>query len=178
MDPSETWRPVTQDEVIRQWLITEATNPDHQYADLYQQAANLVTGNRFLSASFFTDDSKTDERRQVFDLVRGDYRLWAPIRNSTTWYDVAMVIKPTETRIHGPFKPEGSLSPSATISGMILWGHERSGPFVILDGNHRWHSVEASYLHTVVSQVYVGLSNTKFELHSETGCKLCLCTQQ
>ena len=57
------------------------------------------------------------------------------------------------------------------LNNIILWGHKKTGPFIILEGNHRWYNKNTYF--PVLASVYVGLSNSKFELHSLCGCKFC-----
>jgi hypothetical protein len=47
----------------------------------------------------------------------------------------------------------------------ILWGHEQTGPFTILEGNHRLTAYAATSREDLRIPVFVGLSSTACYLH-------------
>jgi hypothetical protein len=56
-------------------------------------------------------------------------------------------------------------TPPSQWDSVILWGHEKSGPFTIAEGNHRLISYAASPRAGLKIPVYVGISPTPMVYH-------------
>ena len=165
-----TWKQVPDDEVIWSWLNIEARDPKHQFAKFYEDA---IAGTPIvLEKPNFTNSKENNDRRKVFNKVRGDFSLWKPIHESTKWYRTTMVLnnpfKPS--KIHGPYPPFNRGPTSYDLNNIILWGHSKQGPFIILEGNHRWYSRHPWLPYT--SEVYVGISPQSYFQHSSV-CNKC-----
>src|SRR5205807_8184900 len=80
------------------------------------------------------------------------YYLWAPIHTTTSWYRTRKLLTPF-SRIAGPYPPNILQNGSrVSLNHLILWGHTRSGPFIILEGNHRDRkSTRLNSSHLVIS---------------------------
>lgn len=120
----------------------------------------------------FRDMNENKKREKVFMDVRGKYDLWAPIYKSTKWYKTKILLN--DELVYGPFKPrddELNKGNNLDLNNIILWGHEKSGPFIILEGNHRWFSRKKNKSYYV--NVYVGLSKQKYYIHKITNCGKC-----
>jgi len=194
------WKPVSENEVIYAWLKAEATDPNLEYASYYNKAIAEQGGIKLDDPSF-TDEKENADRKAVFNKVRGNFSLWKPIHETTTWYKTTIITINPFMRIFGPYPLEKHIRPKTSgkddkdenekvdkdenekddshiknfeyksLNNMVLWGHSKSGPFVILHGNRRWYS-RNTYIPYIVS-VYVGLSDQKYELHKESGCEKC-----
>jgi len=68
-------------------------------------------------------------------------------------------------------RPEPLLQPPAEWPPVILWGHERGGPFTIIEGNHRLTAYAASGSRgSLAIPVVVGLSPTPCFWHIFDQC--------
>ena len=165
------WERVSKDEVIWSWLRSEADNPKHQFASVYKKEVIKVGGIN-LDNPFLYDTIENDKRRQVFDKVRGKYSLWEPIQESTKWFKTKIIIFPGLNNIYSAYPPKDENGKTVhNLNGIILWGHRKRGPFIVLEGNHRW--CNRSLFFPYFAEVYVGLSTKKYPLHSITGCNYC-----
>jgi hypothetical protein len=166
-------RPISENEIIWSWLRDEMY-ATHQFTDCYNQAVQKL-GPPNLLVPDFNDAEENVRRRAIFWECRGRFALWDPIYKSTTWYKKRMLILPKVIYpyyIHGPFKPTHNKNIKGTLNGIILWGHDQSGPFIVLEGNHRWYDLNKGYL-PFIADVYVGLSPKAYPLHSTSGCDKC-----
>lgn len=166
-----TWIPISEDEVIHAWLRAEMSHPRQQFGEYYKQYSQGL--NLALENPCFEDKEQNDNRRFVFDKVRGDYSLWRPIHKDTEWYKTYFIYPSLTTIIYGPFPPSIQYSNNsyAKLNDIILWGHEKQGPFIIIEGNHRWYA--SKWFMPQIITAYVGLSPIKYPLHSTCGCKFC-----
>ena len=167
--------PVHEDELIWVWLKHEARNPQHKFAKYYEREIKRVGGIELDHPNFTDDKGENGKRWHVFTEVRGKYLLWAPIYNTTYWYKTVMFITPW-TNFLAPYQPD-FIENNLNIDDMILWGHTTKGPFVILEGNHRWYSWLQRFWRFKFTNVYVGLSDQPYVLHAGTGCTKCLLDQ-
>lgn len=163
------WKEVREDEVVWIWLKAEVLNPNHEFAKYYKDIIGKV-GDIILNNPSFTDITQNEARMTVFNKVRGEYHLWRPIHEHTKWYKTKMVMNNPFRYIHGPYPPKDTYN-CTNLDGIILWGHKKKGPFIVLEGNHRWYGCKRWI--PFISEVYVGLSEKKYTLHSTCGCKRC-----
>ena len=167
-------RPVSEDEVIWSWLRSEMMYVNHQFSECYKQA-EVKHGHPELLIPDLNDKEENVRRRNIFWECRGQYSLWDPIYKESKWYRRRMLILPglmSPYYIHGAFKPNKYGTSRSDMNGIILWGHEESGPFIVLEGNHRWYDLNNDILPFIAS-VYIGLSDKTYPLHSTTGCDKC-----
>lgn len=164
------WKSVTEDEVIYSWLKAEATDPDHQFASAYKRYTDDFKALALDNPSF-NNYEENKNRRKVFNKVRGNYSLWKPIHKYTSWYKTKMILNNPFRKIFGPYYPESNKSNSPNLNGIILWGHSEQGPFIVLEGNHRWYARKKWLPYICV--VYVGISQIKYPLHATSGCDIC-----
>lgn len=173
-----TWKSVSEDEIIWSWLKAEMNDPKHQFADSYKkQLENAKIDLKILDNPDFQLAEHNNIRRSIFNKVRGNYSLWKPIYKNTKWYKVKMFVNGPFNHIFGPYPPKPkeyvklNLA-NSKLDGIILWGHYKEGPFIILEGNHRWYA-RKKWL-PYICEVYVGLSPAKYPLHASSGCVECI----
>lgn len=169
-----TWAQVSEDEVIWAWLKNEVTDPQHTFAESYKEGINKleIDGISALVLDYpdFESTIQNNNRRQLFDYVRGRHILWRPIHKQTKWYRTKQLLNNPFRKIHAPYVP-AKIGEPTSLDGIVLWGHSKSGPFVVLEGNHRWHARNKWKLN--VATIYVGISNIKYSLHAAVGCDFC-----
>jgi hypothetical protein len=159
---------VSEDEVIWSWLNAEATDPNHQFYESYQKCIREV-GYVELKNPSFENESENGKRREVFK-VRGDYLLWKPIHKNTKWFKCTMLLN--GKNIHAPYPVSRENDRNLDLNGTILWGHSLAGPFIVLEGNHRFS--QRRWWFPYVATVYVGISDVPYEVHAKCGCKKCV----
>lgn len=166
--------PISEDEVIWAWLEAEVSDSNHQFALAYAEAIAAEENPVVLDCPNFENPIENAARRNVFNSVRGNYYLWAPIHDSTKWYRTRVVIpgpqlqflRPIFPFIYGPYPPNyPPVHSPSDLEDIILWGNKKSGPFTVLEGNHRWYNRERK---TLMPSVYIGLSKTPYGLHDQT----------
>ena len=160
---------VSEDEVIHTWLKAESTDPHHQFANAYQQSIARY-GVPQLTYPNFHSTEENIIRRKIFNEVRGKYYLWNPIYKHTIWYKTRIILNNPFRTIVAPYHKDVKQS-DPDLNNIILWGHSIHGPLVVLEGNHRWNARNKWFPY--ISTVYIGVSNKKYHLHSDTGCKSC-----
>lgn len=164
------WVKVSENEVIWSWLNAEFKYKNHQFKKFYDSYKNQIENkgrNLILDNPDFNDEQQNMDRKYVFNNVRGNYYLWKPIKDKTTWYKITILIHPfMSKRIVGPYPPKNKNTFKTNLNNIILWGHEKKGPFIILEGNHRWYA--RNKWKPYLCNIYVGLSNYEYELFSET----------
>ena len=163
---------VSEDEVIHAWLNVEAIDPNHQFANSYRQAIENYGTPQLTNPNFHSTEENII-RRKIFNKVRGNYYLWNPIYRDTTWYKTKVILNNPFRTIVAPYHKDCKQSEqsSPNLNNIILWGHSICGPLVVLEGNHRWNA-RNKWL-PYISTVYIGVSNKRYHLHSDTGCKYC-----
>jgi len=164
------WKEVERDEIVWAWLKAEARNSNHQFVKCYKEIMGEV-GDIELNNPSFSDTKQNEDRMTVFNRVRGEYYLWKPIHENTKWYRTKIVINNPFRHIYGPYPPKDVYS-CDNLDGIILWGHEKKGPFIVLEGNHRWYGCKRWI--PFITDVYVGLSEQKYALHATCGCERCI----
>ena len=156
------WHTVTEHEVIHAWLRAEATDSHHQFSENYRKQIDRV-GGIVLNHPSFTNEKENEARRQVFDAVRGKYYLWAPIHESTTWYKTMILVNYQSQKIIGPYPPKEHNRSGTNLNNIILWGHNKNGPLIVLEGNHRWYA-KHNYI-PYFATVYIGISDQQYDLY-------------
>lgn len=174
--------PVSKHEVIWAWLCAEYLDPSHKY-NRYYQSSSKDFGTPELTSPDFNDEQQNKIREDVFNNVRGKFLLWKPIVHHTQWYSTSILcpgniverivkyLPMNVPYIYGPYKPaEQPHAQKSDLTHMVLWGHTKQGPYIVLEGNHRFYNrIET----TLMPKVYVGLSDQPYELHHTSGCEMC-----
>jgi hypothetical protein len=137
------------------------------------------------------DQPKLDNPRENHSRLRLLYvrriHLMAEVPPDTDWHEVRFLRNEHLSELHViarcGFMPEGHptalltspshrtpellRTPPAEWKPLVLWGHSPSGPFTILEGNHRLAAfVGNGASETLQLPVFVGLSNTPSHWHS------------
>lgn len=169
--------PVSEDEVILSWLQSEARDPHHQFAKYYRKAIeDLGKDEKFvLDNPNLSNEAENKARRQVFNSVRGKYKLWQPIHQQTVWYRRRMFLPSPFHSLFSAWPAERTVDEKQSTGHKILWGHSFGGPLFILEGNHRW-TAQRKNLIPRLETVYVGISKQPYTYHALTGCEQCMRT--
>jgi hypothetical protein len=129
------------------------------------------------------DDLQHNQRRlRLLYAMRNIYMGEIPI--DTAWYEVRSVTDDdihnlyvtrhqtwthqsdnNELRLVAARKDEPATAPPDRWKRIILWGHERAGPFTILEGNHRLVGYVRNIGKGLNIPVFVGLSQTNCYWH-------------
>lgn len=162
---------VDEDRVICQWLSSEASNPNHKFAKGYEYLfSELDGGLDLVTEPDFDNEDDNLLRNEIFWEVRGQWLLWAPIYEHTCWYKTKINLN--RLKIIAPFAKDTAENSDADLNGLILWGHALNEPFILLDGNHRFHARDKSKEYIV--EVFIGLSDIAYSLCADNGCEKCI----
>jgi hypothetical protein len=177
------WEEVSIHKVILGWLRAERDNSKV----LTQVFAALPAAVRLLDAPDLNNADENRERLRIFYIARWLFLFEIP--PDTTWYEVRNLRDDDLANLHAvnyahwndtgdenellkvaarkPLKL--SAQPDAWGS-IILWGHERTGPFTIIEGNHRLTAYAGSGQAGLNIPVFVGLSSLKCHWHLLDRC--------
>ena len=167
------WKPVTNHEVIWSWLRAEISHPSHQFKGGYNRYVNQY-GQPKLDNPCFTDEEENRVRGEIFQHVRGKYSIGRPLSDDTKWYKVGMFFWGACRQVRSPWPPgldEIRVRRSLDLNGIIMWGHKMGGPYILLEGNHRWYWRNVFFPY--FAEVYVGISQSKYEICGGCGCNQC-----
>jgi hypothetical protein len=169
------WKPVSYNKFVLDFLLAERTT------NLAQRRQTIPITDAALSKLLDSPDlADLDEnwtRVRLLNMLRNVYL--AEIPPDTQWSEVAdltdddidnlYVVREgtwtdardnNELRQVAARKPLHLLAPPTKWKRVILWGHAQSGPFTILEGNHRLVSYVSSQSAGLKIPVIVGISST------------------
>jgi hypothetical protein len=148
----KTWTPVTFDEVVLEWCRAEK---DTRLVN--RIALSEIPGvDELLRSGDITDSRANEERYRRLLRIRGP--LLRHIPRGTEWFSVKSLTDgeldelrvifncppwsdpqshSNELRRVATLNPESLRKPPERWERPILWGHNRSGPFTVIEGNHR-----------------------------------------
>jgi hypothetical protein len=143
---AKNWLPISIDEVVLAWQRAER----HWFSNDPHSTAHL---DAFLNSPDLEDADQNRERRRLLDLIREPLLRWIPA--DTEWYRVDSLTEFGELRaifsapwtdlardrnellLVGRRRNLALTSDPASWDMPILWGHQKQGPFTIIEGNKR-----------------------------------------
>ena len=169
----QTWTPVSIHSVVLAFLQAER----HAYAMLPEDLGIIDTPK--------IEDPHENHRRLRL-LYKRRLMLFAEVPPDTQWYEVRSLtdshlgelhviarcdFMPADAPTHLLTSPdhrkaETLRSAPPEWKPPVLWGHTMSGPFTILEGNHRLAAYVAGGARELQIPVYIGLSRTHCFWHS------------
>ena len=168
---SQNWSPVAVEEVDWAFLYAEADR-----ASLSRKSPILATPN-------FTDLEECVHRRELLFKIRAP--LLNKIPQSTQWYRVKFLTEThldellvigrcgwdshtdsNELALVAKRTPQKLIANPDSWYPLILWGHSQSGPFTILEGNHRLIAYACQKASTHLSSaIFIGISEQPCVFH-------------
>lgn len=158
---------ISEDEVILRWLKVEATDPSHPISRAINRFLASYDRQVIIENADLNNAQENNDRRNLFNYIRGNYSLWKPIHEQTTWYEYNTYLFNPFRRVIGPYSNlTQRFDKEASLDNIILWGRSTTGPLIILEGNHRWYS--NNYSRFKMNKVIVGLSNQEYDLYERS----------
>jgi hypothetical protein len=179
----KTWTRVSMHEVVLAWLRAERGKGN--LAALLQARPDLLT---LLDHGNLNDPDENRKRLRLLYLNRNLFVIEIP--PDTNWYEVESLTDVDLAELHAVNHPDWTASsdqnellsvarrkrlvlrdPPSDWNTPILWGHDKTGPFTILEGNNRLAAYAASGRSGLDIHVFVGLSPMRciFHIHDECG---------
>jgi len=170
---SKNWKPISLHNVVAAWLRAER-------AEVNKRVTVSVT--RLLDQPDFNDPSENRERLRLLYRIRNLFVLEIP--PDTAWFEVDSLTDAELPELYAinhhnwtDAADRNELAKVAVRKNLILrgtpsawdppilWGHDKYGPFTILEGNHRLAAYVASGKSSLSIPVLVGLSMLACHLH-------------
>lgn len=162
----ETWTPCSANPIVLEFLRAEWDK---------WPILDRIGDRRLVTEPDLTDDVQNKQRMRLLWRVRGP--LLHHIPSDTRWFEVQRLstqhfwqlrainhkdwISPDDRNELEKVAIRNRQPLMASIAGFqpILWGHDKEGPFTILEGNHRLTALAgAADRHSYEFVAYVGLS--------------------
>ena len=172
------WEPVSVHKVISSALVAEQKNIESR---LQSQITPARLSN-LLGMPNFASPLENHMRLRLLCLLKGP--LLAELPPDTEWYEVRHLTDNELSELnviaqirwdHPDHKNELANVAKRTPYALherpsmwkpiILWGHEKHGPFTIVEGNHRLIAYASSGLRELKIPVFIGLSLSMFYFH-------------
>src|SRR3981189_897177 len=142
----QTWKKVSMHEVVLAWIRAERNKNDAKQT--WPVDADLTV---LLDNADLRDAAQNRRRLQLLYLIRSKFFLEIP--PDTDWYK-CILVRYDFSNLHvikhpnwdnlgdellkvAASKPLKLISPPSRWDHPVFWGHDRNGPFTILEGNHR-----------------------------------------
>jgi hypothetical protein len=177
------WTRVSVHKVILAALIAERPNLETRLQILPRELSSLLDSPNLVSIT------ENHMRLRLLCLLKGP--LLAELPPDTKWYEVHHLtdkdlstlrviahIRWDDTdddnellKVAKRMTPAPLRQLPAEWKSIILWGHEKSGPFTIVEGNHRLIAYASRNLSELKIPVFVGLSHSLFYFHIHDSCR-------
>jgi hypothetical protein len=173
------WKPVSVHDVIAEFLVSERET----------RFTWIPRGTPFIDSPDVNDPKENHTRLRLLYYVRAKF--FAEIPPDTQWYEVMHLTDNELDELHvvahvdpwmaadkNELREVAARCPASLTTlpnnwqRPILWGHEKSGPFTIFEGNHRLIAYASSPSPPSLKiSVFVGLSATPcmWHIHDKVG---------
>jgi hypothetical protein len=165
------WTKVSLHKVVLAWLRGERGKP------------NAMAPAGLLDSADLSSSDENRARLRFFYILRGPYFIELP--PDTEWHEVQSLTDAELSELYAVNHPDWMVagesnelarvaarkklvlgSQPASWEPPILWGHDKSGPFTVLEGNNRLTSYVGSGLRGLSVPVFIGLSPIGCYWHS------------
>ena len=170
----QVWQQTTIHEVVAEFLLSERVKYARLPANLLAQVDTPNTAN----------PAENHFRLRLLNYMR--LQIMVEIPPDTTWYEVRSLTDAelpellviahcgwdddlgrdrNELSAVARRRPQAVRDPVAQWRRPILWGHDRTGPFTILEGNNRLSAYASAPQPPLTVPVFVGISPTPCFFH-------------